>query len=434
MTTPVWTWLPGSSEPVLAAHIDVDAGGGRFVYQADYKTMQGARPLDPMHLRLGRGAAAIKLLGEHALPGVIQDAMPDGYGRDRLQARHARELAALELLALGPSDGVGAIEVCSDIEAKLRWTPHTLQELIEQVQLLDEGAPSSRAIRRMNDDGGTSAGGERPKATIEDAGSLWLAKLQDRGDAPHLPAREFVVMQMAAELGINVPLVRFVRQGEHEVFLIERFDRAGDPRRPLRHLYASARTVLDLDAGALPGDTRRSYLVLADRLRRWIVDVALCRQDLAELWRRMAYNALVGNHDDHPRNHGLLDTGQGWRLSPVFDVTPLPGFAGSLALSVLPDGSQACSPHNLLSACSHFGVELPDAVAWLGDAALHVAGHWQQRLRDQGVSDQSLGRFEPAFVMATELAEHPAQLATVAEHLEARSRRGKRSQRPGLSA
>jgi serine/threonine-protein kinase HipA len=429
MTTPVWTWLPGSSEPVLAAHIDVEAGGGRFVHEADYKKRQGARALDPMHLRLGRGAAAIKVQGEHALPGVIQDAMPDGYGRDRLQARQARELGPLELLALGPPDGVGAIEVCPDIETKLSWRPHTLHELIEQVQLLDEDAPSSRAIRRMNDDGGTSAGGERPKATIEDAGSLWLAKLQDRGDAPHLPAREFVVMQMAAELGIGVPPIRFVRHGNHEVFLIERFDRAGNPRRPQRHLYASARTVLDLDAGALPGDTRRSYLVLADRMRRWITDEQHCRQDLTELWRRMAYNALVGNKDDHPRNHGLLHSGQGWRLSPAFDITPLPSFAGLLALSVLPDGSQECSTHNLLSVCSHFGVELPDAVAWLGDAAHHVAGHWQQRLRDQGVPDGYVGRFQPAFVMAIELAEGQDQLATAAEQVQAQNRRGARRPR-----
>jgi serine/threonine-protein kinase HipA len=324
---------------------------------------------------------------------------------------------------------VGAIEVCMDIETKLRWTPHTLHELIEQVQRLDDDTPSSRAIRRMNEDDGTSAGGERPKATVEDAGSLWLAKLQDRGDAPHLPAREFVVMQMAAELGMDVPPVRFVRHGNHEVFLIERFDRAGDPRRPQRHLYASARTVLGLDAGALPGDARRSYLVLADRLRRWVSDAQHCQQDLTELWRRMAYNALVGNKDDHPRNHGLLHTGQGWRLSPAFDITPLPSFVGLLALSVLPDGSQDCSAHNLLSVCSHFGVELPDAVAWLGDAAHHVAGHWQQRLRDQKVPDGSVGQFQPAFVLATELAEDPEQLATVAEQLEAQSRRGKRARR-----
>lgn len=423
MSTPVWTWLPGSCEPVLAAHIDVDAGGGRFVYEADYKKMQSTRALDPMHLRLGRGTAPVKWSG--ALPGVIQDAMPDGYGRDRLQARYARELGPLELLALGPPDGVGAIEVCSDIETKLRWTPHSLQALIEQVQGLDEGSPSSRAIRRMNDDGGTSAGGERPKATIEDEGSLWLAKLQDRGDAPHLPAREFVVMQMAAELGLNVPRIRFIRHDQHEVFLIERFDRAGDPRRPQRHLYASARTVLGLDAGALPGDARRSYLVLADRLRRWIAGEQHCQQDLNELWRRMAYNALVGNHDDHPRNHGLLHTGDGWRLSPVFDVTPLPGFVGLLALGVLPDGSQACSAHNLLWVSSHFGVGLPEAVAWLGKAAHHVAGHWQQRLRDQGVQDGHIARFQPAFVMATELTED--QLATAAEQVEAQSRRGKRS-------
>ena len=430
MTTPVWSWLPGSNEPVLAAHIDVGTGGGRFVYEANYTSVQGARPLDPMHLRLGRGAAAIKLLGEHPLPGVIQDAMPDGYGRDRLQARHARELSPLELLALGPADGVGAIEASMDIETKLRWTPHTLHELIEQVKLLDEDAPSSRAIRRMNEDGGTSAGGERPKATIEDDGSLWLAKLQDRGDAPNLPASEFVVMQMAAELGLRVPRIRFIRHDSHEVFLIERFDRAGDPRRPQRHLYASARTVLDLDAAALPGDARRSYLVLADRMRRWITDEQHCRQDLTELWRRMAYNALVGNKDDHPRNHGLLHTGLGWRLSPAFDITPLPSFVGLLALSVLPDGSQACSARNLLSVCFHFGVALPEAVAWLGDAARHVASHWQQRLRDHGVSDESVRRFEPAFVMATEIAEHPAQLDSVAEQLQAQSRRGKRPRLP----
>lgn len=431
MKTPVWTWLPGSNEPVLAAQLDVDAGGSRFAYEAVYKSMQGARALDPMRLRLGRGAAPVKLLGAHALPGVMQDAMPDGYGLDRLQARHARELSSLELLALGPPDGVGAIEVCSDIETKLRWRPHTLQELIEQVQLLDEDAPSSRAIRRMNDDNGTSAGGERPKATIEDAGSLWLAKLQDRGDAPHLPAREFVVMQMATELEMDVPKVRFIRHGNHEVFLIERFDRAGDPRRPQRHLYASARTVLDLDAGALPGDARRSYLVLADRMRRWIADDQHRQQDLAELWRRMAYNALVGNKDDHPRNHGLVHTGQGWRLSKAFDITPLPSFVGLLALSVLPDGSQECSPSDLLSVCSHFGVELVDAVAWLGDAAHHVASHWQQRLRDQGVPVGHVGRCQPAFVMATKIADEPEQLATAAEQVQAQSRRGKRSRRPG---
>ena len=151
MTSPVWTWLPGSNEPVMAAHIDVEAGAGRFVYEASYPSAPGARPLDPMHLRLGRGAAVIKLLGEHALPGVIQDSMPDGYGRDRLQARHARELGPMELLALGPPDGVGAIEVCSDIEAKLRWRPHTLHELIEQVQLLDENVYLRRLWFKRND-------------------------------------------------------------------------------------------------------------------------------------------------------------------------------------------------------------------------------------------------------------------------------------------
>ncbi len=96
-------------------------------------------------------------------------------------------------------------------------------------------------------------------------------------------------------------------------------------------------------------------------MRRWISDEAACQQDLHELWRRMAYNALVGNRDDHPRNHGLLHDGTGWRLSKAFDITPLPTFTGLLAMNVSADGSQICSAHSLLSSAPHFGMSLRDA-------------------------------------------------------------------------
>ena len=426
MTTPVWTWLPGSTEPVLAAHLDIDKGQGRFCYEPTHMDTPNARALDPVHLRFSRKASGIPVLKDGGLPGVVGDAMPAGYGADRLHARHDRQLSPLELLALGPPDSVGAIEVCPDIDRKLAWQPHTLDELRTHLQELEDTTPASRAIRRMQDDDTTSAGGERPKLTLQHEGKLWLAKLQDRGDAPHLPARECAVMRMAAELGLQVPEVRFERHAGREVYLVERFDRTGNPLRPQRHLFASAHTVLGLDSSTLPGNARRSYLVLADHMRRWIGDESACQQDLHELWQRMAYNALVGNRDDHPRNHGLLHDGMGWRLSKAFDITPLPTFTGLLAMGVAADGSPTCTAQNLLGSAPHFGLDLHDAAAWLGHAAAHVAQRWQPQLQALGVSSAHTAPFEPAFALATEWAEAPECLDEAITAIEHTRRAGRK--------
>jgi serine/threonine-protein kinase HipA len=434
MKTPVWTWLPGSADPVLAAHLHLEAGQGRLSYETAYMEATRARALDPMQLRFSRKGSGIPILKDGGLPGVLQDAMPAGYGADRLKATHQRDLSAMELLELGPPDGVGAIEVCQDIARKLAWRPHTLAELVDHIQTLEESAPASRAIRRLWDDATTSAGGERPKVTLLSDGKLWLAKLQDRGDAPQLPTREYVVMRMASELGLQVPEVRLEQHAGREVFLIERFDRAGDPLHPQRHLFASAHTVLGLDGNTLPGDARRSYLVLADQMRRWITDAQACRQDLQELWRRMAYNALVGNRDDHPRNHGLLHDGRGWRLSQAFDITPLPGFARVLAIAVAADGSQACTLHTLLKAAPHFDTTVHDAATWLAKAAVHVAQHWQTYLRTNGVPAAQTAQFASAFDMATEMAEHPDQISEAADAVEKERNKGRRLRNDRRSA
>ena len=430
METPVWTWLPGASVPILAATLALEAGQGKLRYEAGYMALPGTRSLDPIELRFSRKSTGIALLKNGGLPRVMIDSMPAGYGADRLHARHERELGSLELLELGPPDAVGAIEVCCDIERKLQWRPSSLGDLVEHIVDLEESAPASKAIRRLLDDGMTSAGGERPKVTLQHDGRLWLAKLQDRSDVPYLPAREFVVMQMAQELGIQVPQILLEQHNGRAVFLAERFDRCGDPMQPQRHLFASAHTVLGLQANTTPGDSRRSYLVLAEQMRRWITDKAALQIDLQELWRRMAYNALVGNADDHPRNHGLIHDGRGWRLSKAFDITPLPTFIRVLAMSVCANGSQDCSAPSLLRACAHFGVDLSKAALWLRDAAQHVANEWQQRLRANGVPDARLAQFTPAFSLAAELAEDQNQIDEAINEIELQTRKARRGQRP----
>ena len=231
-------------------------------------------------------------------------------------------------------------------------------------------------------------------------------------------------MRMAAELGLQVPEVLFEMHAGREVFLVERFDRTGNPLRPQRHLFASAHTVLGLDSSTLPGDARRSYLVLADHMRRWISDEAACQQNLQELWRRMAYNALVGNRDDHPRNHGLLHDGTGWRLSKAFDITPLPTFNYLLSMSVSAGGSQVCSALSLLGSAPHFSLNLRDAATWLGDAATHVTNQWQSTLQAVGVPAAHAEQFEQAFALATELAQSPAHLDEVLQAIEKPQRTG----------
>lgn len=149
-----------------------------------------------------------------------------------------------------------------------------------------------------------------------------------------MPAREFVTMRLAEQAGLNVAPVKLHTFGVHQVLMVQRFDRDGDPYKPTRKVYASVQTVLRLRLDSVRGDPERSYLGLADRLRIWTNDGADDHRErlgapLAELWKRMAFHALVGNTDDHALNTGLLFDRVGddaarmaWGLSPAFDITP----------------------------------------------------------------------------------------------------------------
>ena len=387
---PVWVWLPGRAEPVQAGELAGVGPGARFAYLPDYLGRPDAVALDPVELRLTRKKRGMVLGASDGLPGVVRDAKPAGYGADRLEAQAGRALTPLELLERGVPDGVGAIEVCADIQAKLDWQPKALDQLQSLAQELDAAAPASRALRRLDEDLDTSAGGERPKATLVHDGRLWLAKMQSRGDRPAMPAREFVAMRLARMAGLSVAEVELHTFGAHQVLLVERFDRAGDPRRPQRRLFASAHTVLRLAPQAVRGDPQRSYLHLGDRLRIWARDCEDLAGQLHEVWRRMAFNALVGNIDDHPLNHGVLHGGVssslGWRLAPAFDITPAvaarsgPAEDGPLlSMATGVDGSARTSVVQLLAAAGHLGLEQDaarlDALA--ADARVaFVYGEW----------------------------------------------------------
>lgn len=430
VVTPVWVWLPGQDEPTRAGDL-VHGNSSRFIYHPDYANTVGALALDPVELRISRSSRGTAILGADGLPGVVRDAKPAGYGEDRLKALHGDKLDALQLLELGVPDGVGALEACVDIERKLLWRPKSLADLQQLTEDLEAHEPSSRALRRLNRDLDTSAGGERPKATLVDEGCLWLVKMQARGDRQAMPAREFVTMRLAQQSGLDVAPVKLHTFGTHQVLMVRRFDRVGDPFKPTRKLYASAHTALRLRLDSVKGDPGRSYLALADRLRIWLRDGAhdhrerLGRQ-LAELWKRMAFNALVGNTDDHVLNTGLLfdrvsegDDRMAWGLSPAFDITPnmvAPPQnieeGPSLSLATGPDGLSGTSVARLVDAAQRMGLDRDDAIQWLTETARQVAEQWESMLRtaagpiiaDAARMDRLVDDVRPSFAYAQWLA------------------------------
>lgn len=391
-TTPVWVWPAGQAEPVVAGHLARDeAKPPRFAYTPEYQAMSECVPLDPVEARLNRSGRGIVIQAADGLLGVLRDAKPAGYGADRLVAKAGRDLEPLELLEQGVPDGMGAIEVCTNIDAKLAWRPTGLDQLKALADELDASAPASRAMRRLNDDLDTSAGGERPKATLQHAGRLWLAKMQDRGDRLALPAREFVTMTLARQVGIDAAEVDLHTFGAHQVLLVARFDRAGNPEKPERMLCASAHTVLRLALDSVQGDPARSYLNFADSLRIWARGTEGLADQLKEVWRRMAFNALVGNTDDHPYNHALrMDPKlREWRLAPAFDITPALTKAPQplqdgpvLKLATGSDNLARANWDRLIASAIHFKLTRDEAEDWLSQAAKSVAGSWEALLRE----------------------------------------------------
>lgn len=212
--------------------------------------------------------------------------------------------------------------------------------------------------------------------------------------------------------------------GAHQVFLVARFDRQDDPYRPCRRHFAGAHTVLRLAPASVRGEPRRSYLDFAHEAARLSRFTSGPTDDSIQLFKRIAFNALVGGVDDHPRNHGLLWVDGSWRLSPAFDITPiqLAPPAGqdpwpALVMGVALNGSTVASPEHLLSSAPTFGLDAETAGDYLRQTSAHLANSWEQRLRKALPSvswpadvERIVASARGAFAMPEFIALHPATL------------------------
>ncbi len=400
----IYIQLPGTLEMVTAALLRVQTlpDGtqiGRFRYGDRYLQRQGAVALDPFQLPLAKKVFEFTQL--KGIPGAVRDAGPDAWGRRVIEhklERSAADLQEIDYLLYGPQDGAGYLSFGLKAEPpapKRQYNrTHQLAELIAATQAIEEGKPVAAHLLEQLDPG-TSMGGARPKATIEDAQCLWLGKFPAKDDRCNLQRIEFATLDLARRCGLNVTQARLQTVGDADVLMLQRFDRDYTDKGYLRFGLVSGLTVLDCGDSYLDRE-RWSYPLLADNLRRWSDKP---ESDCAELFRRMVFNAAVTNNDDHPRNHAMLRRQKGWRLSPAYDLVPAPVVSlerRDLALTVGNYGRTA-SIYNLLSQAGRFGLSTEEARAEI-DRLVDVVRYWRDTFFACGVSAKDIDYIAPAML------------------------------------
>lgn len=344
--------------------------------------------------------------------GALGDSAPDRWGQTLLrraerreakaQNRAPRALREVDFL-LGVTDSVrqGALRLAitegGPFVAAER--PNGVPPLVELPALLDasdrylsdqETAEDLRLLLAP----GSSLGGARPKASVRDTdGTLLIAKFPKRHEDDYrVVAWEAVALQLARDAGLRTTDARLDRVADNDVLLVTRFDRQVSDQGVRRIPYLSAMSMLR----AVDGE-RRSYVEIADALR---AHGAAAAQDLAELWRRIVFSVLISNTDDHLRNHGFLYAGAtGWRLSPVFDVNPVPTDIKDRVLSTAigTDGDPTASLDIALEVAPQFGLKAADAKRIAAEVGAATA-RWGTVATRFGIAASEIERMRSAFV------------------------------------
>lgn len=448
--TPVHVWLPEQVEPTLAGTFTHDPAKllGQFEYAETYKAAGHPALAPDMPLRRSK----LSVSGGAAVFPVFLDAGPDAWGRHLLGRRLARDVSELEALMLCPTDGVGNIALGELTAARLRVLAQD-----EFFAVLEEVEAKGIAITDLEEQvlnaaqNGTSLGGTKPKLTIQRDGLQFLAKFPAPGDSRWLPHIECAMLKLARACDVNAianPEIWQVSPGR-AALLVPRFDRVTTAAGTGRRGYVSAHSVLKLNqfpapkpgdivqlplTGVSPQALRKSYVSFVEAMTPWCGGEQHLFEERRELWRRIVFNALIRNLDDHTHNHGLLchdmlSARQQWKLAPAFDLVPSaaasaqPAFC--MAYRYVPANTRKKIAHPrlvsgvnlddlLAAATEHYGYTADDAKDHLHRAASTVTKQWQCYLAEEGVPTEERARFNATFAFAEEVVRdlHNQQLPT----------------------
>lgn len=327
---------------------------GQFFYDHTYAHRPDAIPLCPWSLPLDM-MGYNPVYDNDGLYGVFRDMLPDFWGRLVLEKQLGISMEAMHADEYLPyADPWRSL---SFVEKPVAPQSPSLSVLYEAVAKFQHDNQELLHCLRH----GSSMGGARPKCVVEKDDQVWLAKFPAKDDQYNHAAAEFCAMRLAHMCGIDIPEMLLA----NDIFLTRRFDCNG-----MRHHYASGLTAMQLD------ERDRQHFSYA-RLAPF--------SDKEQLFRRMVFNIMCRNTDDHPRNHGFLFDRQNIALSPAFDITPSPSRQGIgseyyMAMSVGPKGRLGCLD-NAVAGCGNFDLE-PETARNIVQEMLEICQCWQDLFFD----------------------------------------------------
>ena len=381
----VWIWLPGATVPVVAGRLEVTGTSSfgpvlSFAYGRSYRGLADAIALFTPELPLASGTYDPMVPvspGRDPVPlaSCLRDAAPDAWGRRVINLRFGPDpdvaLSELTYLLASSSDRIGALDFQLSADQYVpRGETANLEQLIAFVQVAEAGEPIPEDLVAAAWHG-TSIGGARPKALLTDGRRQLIAKFSSTTDDRPVVKAEALGMMLAREVGIEVPDVDVVATAGKDILLIERFDR---PVGGGRAMLLSGLTVLGLgEYSARYG----SYPMLADAI---VTSFAAPGKTLAQLYRRLVLNIVIGNNDDHLRNVAAFWDGASLALAPAYDLTPQPRRTqvSTQAIAVTDAGERASQLRVARKAAAAFKLTPPDADAIIDDIVTGVRASYDE--------------------------------------------------------
>lgn len=386
----VWIWLPGATEPVVAGRIARDREQLIFNYGQSYLNRKDAIPIYTPELPLRSGAIPPET--GLTVAGCLRDGAPDAWGRrvilNRTFGRRSRDIDidALDELTYfleSGSDRVGALDFQRSAEKYVPRTVQTatLEELMNAAEKVEKGIPLTPELDQALFHG-TSLGGARPKAMIQDGGLKMIAKFSSSTDTYNVVKAEYVAMRLAAQIGLSVAPVRLQRAAGKDVLLVERFDRVKAQDGWTRKAMVSALTLFGLDAMMA---RYASYEDLAEIIRHRFTSP---KATLHELFQRLVFNVLCGNTDDHARNHAAFWDGEHLTLTPAYDICPQARRGNEASQGMLIVGDKRLS--NLatcVEAASHFQLDQKAAEDVIAQQVKAIQTSWDDVCKESDLTE-----------------------------------------------
>ena len=386
----VWVWLPDTTMPVVAGRLARDGEDLVFNYGRNYLALENAIPLYLPELPLQAGA--IPPAPGLAVAGCLRDGAPDAWGRRVILNRlfgikdKNADIGAIDeltyLLKSG-SDRIGALDfqLSPTIYVPRATQAATLEELFKAAEKVEKGIPLTPELDQALLHG-SSLGGARPKAMIEDGDKKLIAKFSSSSDTYSVVKLEFIAMRLARKAGLDVAPVRLTRVAGKDVLLVERFDRLHTSHGWQRKALVSALTLFGLDEMMA---RYASYAELTEVIRHRFRQP---QTTLRELFGRLVFNILCGNTDDHARNHAAFWDGRALSLTPAYDICPQSRTGNEASQAMLIAGNNRRSTlATCLEAAPHFLLDKQNATEIIQSMLAAVRLEWEATCDEAGLPE-----------------------------------------------